>query len=61
MEKTKGSGKDMKTIKQVVPFATGFSILPEEGGLMDQPYRMMEFFEIFLAADRNHTYNTLSK
>lgn len=61
MESTKGSGKDMKTIKKVVPFTTGYAVLPWEGGLLDQPYRVMEFFEAFMRAERRQTYDTLSK
>lgn len=61
METVKGSGKNQTTIKRVVPFTQGYGILPYEGGLLDQPYRTMEFFEIFLNIDREHTNKTLSK
>jgi hypothetical protein len=59
-ETTKGSGNDVKTIKHVVPFTMGYAVLPEEGGLMDQPYRMMEFFEIFMHAERQQQLTSLS-
>jgi hypothetical protein len=61
MEYSKGSGRDVKTYKKVVPFTTGYAVLPWDGGIMDQPYRMMEFFEIFMRSERNYMYANLTK
>ena len=60
-ETTKGSGKEQKTVRKAVPFTQGWSVLPEPGGLMDQPYRMFEFFEIFMRAERQATFVSLQK
>lgn len=61
LETTKGSGKNAKTVVKVIPFPTGFHSLPVEGGLLDQPHRMMEFFNIFLNAERKSAYKSLNK
>lgn len=61
MESVKGVGRDQKVIKKVVPFTVGFGSLPWAGGMLDQPYRMMEFFEMFLESERRTTYETLGK
>lgn len=44
--------KGKKTIKVMLPYTTGLAFLPEDGGIMDQPYRMMEFFAAFLDGER---------
>lgn len=61
LEGTKGSGKQqMRTIK-VVQMPTGYSVLPYEGGVMDQPYRMMAYFDIFFHVERDEAFKNLSK
>jgi hypothetical protein len=61
IDKTKGNGKDARTIKYVLPYPTGWAVLPEAGGLLDQPYRLMEFFSIFVRAERHVFADTISK
>lgn len=53
-------GKD-KTIQHVRPFTTGWSALPEAGGILDQPHRLMTFLEIFLSGEREGFFKELSK
>lgn len=52
--------KDKKTYMRIVPHTTGLGILPEDGGLLDQPYRLMEFFGAFQLADHTFTQKNLS-
>lgn len=47
VEKDKGKRIEHK----VVNFTTGLHSLPEDGGLLDQPYRLMEFFALFRQGD----------
>ena len=42
-----------------MPFPVGITSFPEPGGLLDQPYRMWEFFEIFLNAERKAVFDNL--
>ena len=44
-------GKD-KVVQRVRPFTVGWSILPEAGGLLDQPHRLMTLLELFMYGDR---------
>lgn len=60
-EKTKGQGREARTIKFVLPYPTGYSQLPEPGGMLDQPYRLMEFFSLFMRAERHVIADTISK
>lgn len=60
VEGTKGQGKQMVRVIKVVQMPTGYSILPWDGGLMDQPYRMWEFFEIFFNAERDVAFKKLN-
>lgn len=53
-------GKDGSTKVVIVPFTTGYGPLPEAGGLMDQPHRLMEFWDLFLQGDRAATFKSLS-
>jgi hypothetical protein len=39
---------------------TGYGILPCAGGLLDQPYRMMEFFDIFFYTEREVAFQKLN-
>lgn len=61
VQKTKGQGRDAKTIQYVLPYPTGWSVLPDPGGLLDQPYRLMEFFSIFMRAERHIFADTIAK
>jgi hypothetical protein len=45
-------GKD-KTVQVVASYTTGYSVLPDEGGVLDQPHRIMAFFDAFMFGDRN--------
>jgi hypothetical protein len=51
----KSKGKD--TVQMIVPFPTGFSSLPEAGGIADQSQWLMSLFELFLVAERNAFYS----
>lgn len=44
-------GKD-KTVQKLVPFTVGLHHLPEDGGVLDQPHRLLTFFEMFMLGDR---------
>jgi hypothetical protein len=37
-------------------FPTGYHNLPYTGSLMEQPYRLMEYFSHFMNAERNEFY-----
>lgn len=45
---------------RITTFTTGFGSLPNSGGMLDQPYRLMEFWSRFLEGDRSVTFKTLS-
>jgi hypothetical protein len=51
-------GKEQKLV--IVPFTTGYAVLPAPGGLLDQPYRLMEFWSLFMEGDRTATIKSLS-
>ena len=51
IEKQKGTGKSAHTEISLLPKSTGYSVLPWEGGMADQPYRMMVFFDAFQAGE----------
>jgi hypothetical protein len=59
--KSKGQGKDARTIQYVLPYPSGYAQLPDPGGMLDQPYRLMEFFALFMRAERHVIAETLSK
>jgi hypothetical protein len=44
--------KNKKTSLHITPYTSGYGSLPEPGGMLDQPYRMMELWSHFLAGDR---------
>ena len=50
--------KSTKTV--LTPYTTGYGPLPWAGGLLDQPYRLMEFWSFFLQGDRMATLKSLS-
>lgn len=54
----KQQGKRTET--KVVQFTTGYASLPEPGGALDQPVRLMSFFQCFLNGDRTATFKELS-
>lgn len=56
VEIPKGKGSSLR----IVSYTTGFGSLPNAGGLLDQPYRLMEFWSRFLEGDRSVTIKTLS-
>ena len=45
MQVTKDKGRRVE--HKVVNYTTGLHSLPVEGGMLDQPYRLMEFFSLF--------------
>jgi len=47
----KQKGKDT-TVQKLVPFTMGLQNLPFEGGMLDQPHRLLTFFEMFMLGDR---------
>lgn len=49
MQVTKDRGR--RAEHKVVSFTSGYSALPCEGGMLDQPYRLMEFFALFRQGD----------
>lgn len=51
-------GKEQKIV--IVPYTTGYAVLPAAGGLLDQPYRLMEFWSLFMEGDRIATLKSLS-
>jgi len=56
-EFTRG-GKGMRVL---LMYTTGLAVLPYEGGILDQPERMMTFFESFLQGDEKAFYTRLQK
>ncbi len=56
LEVSKGKG----TVLKVVQMPTGYGVLPYAGGLLDQPYRMMTFFEIFFQSERTVAFQNLN-
>jgi hypothetical protein len=51
------SSKGKDTVQVVAPFTQGLSVLPEDGGMMDQPYRLMAFFSEFMDGERQAFFN----
>jgi hypothetical protein len=43
----RGSGRSAQRITKILPRPSGYSVLPSEGGLLDQSYRLMTFFDMF--------------
>lgn len=49
---SESKGKD-KTVQKIRPYTTGFSQLPDKGGMLDQQHRTLAFMEIFLGAEHD--------
>lgn len=47
---SESKGKD-KTVQKIRPYTTGFNLLPVDGGMLDQPHRLLSFMEVFLNAE----------
>jgi len=50
-----------RATKKFVAHTTGLSILPAPGGVLEQPYRLMEFFSHFIEGDRQATFLNISR
>lgn len=57
MELKKDRGK--KVEHKVLPFVAGWSVLPEEGALLDQPVWTMAMFNIFRSGENAGVKETL--
>lgn len=44
--------KGKEQMIRTLTFPTGYHALPERGAILDQPYRLMEFFDEFMAGER---------
>jgi hypothetical protein len=44
--------KGGKQFTRTEPYPIGYSVLPEEGGLLDQPQRLVTFFEEFMNGEK---------
>jgi hypothetical protein len=44
--------KGGKQLTRTEPYPVGYNVLPEEGGVLDQPQRLMVFFEEFMNGER---------
>jgi hypothetical protein len=42
-----------KPMRMMMRYTTGLAVLPYEGGVLDQPERLMTYFEEFLAGDED--------
>lgn len=51
------TSKGKETVQKLKTFTTGFIQLPEEGGILDQPHRVMTFMESFLQGDEHGFWN----
>jgi hypothetical protein len=47
IEKSKGSGRSQTTEVHLVSKTNGYNVLPWQGGLLEQPYRLFVFFDAF--------------
>lgn len=52
----KGKGKEEH---KVIPFVSGWAVLPEPGGLYDQPQWLMSVFSVFRAGENHGAHKTL--
>ena len=59
MEVKKNGGKSVE--HRVVRFTTGFHSLPEQGGLLDQPFWTMEMFGHFRQGENLAASKALNK
>lgn len=46
------TSKAGKEVQVTASYPAGYSVLPYEGGLLDQPHRLMEFFDEFMQGER---------
>ena len=49
---THETSKGGKQYTRTEPFTVGFLVLPEKGGVLDQPQRLMTFFQEFIHGER---------
>lgn len=59
MEVKKDKGRRVE--HKVIPFVTGLHSLPESGGMLDQPHRLMTFFRYFEAGENLAAFKKLNK
>lgn len=45
--------KGNSTVNRMEPFTSGLMLLPDAGGILDQDYRTMEFFQEFMVGERS--------
>lgn len=60
VEGSRGSGKSAQRTLRTTMLPTGYGVMPYAGGVFDQPYRMMEFFDIFFITERNEAFRNMS-
>jgi hypothetical protein len=53
--------KQKKVRYEIVPWPTGYSVLPEPGGLLDQDAYTMIMFERFLQGERQAAVKRINK
>jgi len=53
--------KNKKPMRMILHYTTGLTVLPYEGGVMDQPVRLMTYFEEFLAGDEEGFYQRMNR
>lgn len=53
--------KNKQEYRLLLPYTTGLGVLPYQGGILDQPERLMTFFEMFLAGDEHAFYTRIKK
>lgn len=44
--------KGKKSEQRLLVWPSGYSVLPETGGLLDQPNKLMELFDVFMSGER---------
>ena len=45
-------GNKGDTMIKMLPYADGLLFLPNDGGMLDQPHKLMTFFEIFESGEQ---------
>lgn len=56
---TVGKGSKGESSTKILPFVDGLSVLPLAGGVLDQPYRLMTFFQYFEDGEQEAFSNRL--